>query len=58
VLQVLNKVEPGDRDVALCLCQHSAVETAVRLGISRASVYRSIGRLRSAFTDAGFGGLR
>jgi DNA-directed RNA polymerase specialized sigma24 family protein len=53
VSRVLAGVLQLDRRVALCLIGHSAVETGQTLGVSRAAVYRAIGRLRAAFTKAG-----
>lgn len=53
VSQVLAGLSPFDRSVALCLIGHSAIETSQCLGVSRATVYRAIGRLRTAFTEAG-----
>ena len=58
VLKVLARVSPFDRSVAVCLVGHSATETGHRLGVSRAAVYRAIGRLRVAFTVAGLAGIR
>ena len=42
------------RTVALSLIDYSAIETSHRLRVGRATVYRSIVRLRAAFTSAGF----
>jgi DNA-directed RNA polymerase specialized sigma24 family protein len=53
VVRVLAAMSPFDRSVASNLIYHSAIETGQRLGISRATVYRAIGRLRVAFTTAG-----
>jgi DNA-directed RNA polymerase specialized sigma24 family protein len=53
VSRVLAGLSPFDRSVALCLVGYSAIETSQRLGVSRATVYRAIGRLRAAFTEAG-----
>ena len=53
VSRVLAGLSPFDRNVALCLIGHSAIETTQCLGVSRATVYRAIGRLRAAFTEAG-----
>jgi RNA polymerase sigma-70 factor (ECF subfamily) len=53
VWRVLDRVAPFDRTVALCLIAHSATETARKLGVSRATVYRAIERLRAAFEQAG-----
>ena len=58
VWRVLDRVAPFDRTVALCLIGHSAMETGRTLGVSRATVYRSIERLRDAFAAAGFGPCR
>jgi RNA polymerase sigma-70 factor, ECF subfamily len=52
---VLGRMSPFDRTVAFCLIDHSAIETGQKLGVSRATVYRSIIRLRAAFVAAGFG---
>jgi hypothetical protein len=57
VSRVLAVLSPFDRNVALCLIGHSAIETTQCLGVSRATVYRAIGRLRAAFTDAGLSPL-
>jgi RNA polymerase sigma factor (sigma-70 family) len=51
--QVLDAVSPFDRTVALPLIDCSAIETSQRLRVARATVYRSIARLRDAFTLAG-----
>ena len=53
VSRVLAGMSPFDRSVARCLIGHSATETSECLGVSRATVYRAIGRLRAAFSDAG-----
>jgi RNA polymerase sigma factor (sigma-70 family) len=53
VRSVLADVSLFERRVALCLIGHSAIETTQCLGVSRATVYRAIGRLRTAFTEAG-----
>jgi len=53
VSRILSGVSPFDRRVAACLIGHSAFETSAKLGVSRATVYRSIGRLRAAFIEAG-----
>lgn len=52
---VLGRMSPFDRSVAFCLMDHSAIETSQKLGVSRATLYRSIKRLRAAFAAAGFG---
>jgi RNA polymerase sigma-70 factor (ECF subfamily) len=53
VSRVLANVSQFDRSVALDLIDYSASEIGQRLGASRATVYRSIGRLRAAFAEAG-----
>jgi len=53
VRRVLAGVSQFDQAVARSLIDYSATETGPRLGVSRASVYRAIGRLRVAFTEAG-----
>ncbi len=53
VSRVLAGMSPFDRSVAFCLVGYSAIETSQRLGVSRATVYRAIWRLRAAFTEAG-----
>ncbi len=53
VSRVLGNVSPFDRSVAVELIDYSAIEIGQRLGVSRATVYRAIGRLRAAFTEAG-----
>ena len=53
VSRVLAGVSSFERSVARCLISSSAIETSHRLGVSRATVYRAIGRLRAAFTKAG-----
>ena len=58
VKRVLAGVSPLDRRVAGFLTYYSATETSRSLGVSRAKVYRAIGRLRVAFTAAGFAGRR
>jgi DNA-directed RNA polymerase specialized sigma24 family protein len=54
VSRVLAGVSPFDRGVAVSLVGHSAIETSERLEVSRATLYRAIGRLRVAFSAAGF----
>lgn len=54
VLQVLSGVNAFDRRVAISLAERSASETAEALGSSRATIYRSINRLRAAFESGGF----
>jgi RNA polymerase sigma-70 factor (ECF subfamily) len=58
ISRVLASVSRFDRSVAEFLVGHSAIETGQRLGVSRASVYRAIGRLRVAFSVAGFASCR
>jgi DNA-directed RNA polymerase specialized sigma24 family protein len=53
VSRVLSDVSPFDRKVAIDLIDYCAVETSRRLGVSRATVYRAIDRLRDAFAKAG-----
>ncbi len=53
VSQVLAGLSSFDRSVARCLVGYSAIEIGQKLGVSRATVYRAIGRLRAAFTEAG-----
>ncbi len=53
VSRVLANVSQFDRSVAVGLIDNSASEIGQRLGASRATVYRAIGRLRAAFTEAG-----
>jgi RNA polymerase sigma factor (sigma-70 family) len=53
VREVLSGVSAFDRVVALSLAEYSPTETGIRLGVGRATVYRTIGRLRTAFTGAG-----
>jgi len=53
VRRVLDGVSSFDRTVARSLIDHSAIETSRRLGVARATIYRSIARLRAAFTAAG-----
>ncbi len=54
IAQVLAGVSCFDRTVAESLMQHTAVETAEQLRVSRATVYRAIERLRSALIAGGF----
>lgn len=58
VRRVLSRVAPFDREVARYLIDCSANDTGERLGVSRATVYRAIGRLREAFAEAGLSPLR
>jgi RNA polymerase sigma-70 factor (ECF subfamily) len=53
VSRVLSSVSEFDRSVAVDLIDYSAIEIGQRLGVSRATVYRAIGRLRAAFREAG-----
>jgi RNA polymerase sigma-70 factor (ECF subfamily) len=53
VRRVLAGVAQFDQAVARSLIDYSAIETGQRLGVSRATVYRAIGRLRAAFREAG-----
>jgi RNA polymerase sigma factor (sigma-70 family) len=54
VSSIVAGLPPFDRRVAVHLMDYSAVETGKHLRISRAAVYRAIGRLRIAFRAAGF----
>jgi DNA-directed RNA polymerase specialized sigma24 family protein len=58
VTRVLAGVSASDRCIAGSLTYRSAAETSRSMGISRAKVYRAIGRLRDAFTAAGFADRR
>jgi len=53
VRRVLAGMAQFDQAVAQSLIDYSAIETGQRLGVSRATVYRAIGRLRAAFAEAG-----
>jgi RNA polymerase sigma factor (sigma-70 family) len=53
VHQVLTTMSEFDREVALNLSHSSALETSQSLRVSRATIYRSIARLRAAFIEAG-----
>jgi RNA polymerase sigma factor (sigma-70 family) len=54
VASVLAGLSAFDRRIATLLISHSASETSRGLQISRARVYRAIGRLRIAFAAGGF----
>jgi RNA polymerase sigma factor (sigma-70 family) len=54
VSRVLERVSAFDRSIAGSLTHRSAAATSRSMGVSRAKVYRAIGRLRVAFTAAGF----
>ena len=54
VRRVLAGVSTFDRHIARSLTYRSPTETGRSMGVSRAKVYRAIGRLRAAFTLAGF----
>lgn len=47
------RVDPFDQEVAEYLIDYSANDTGEQLGVSRATVYRAMGRLRAAFAEAG-----
>lgn len=53
VRRVLAGMAQFDQAVAQSLIDYSAFETGHRLGVSRATVYRAIGRLLAAFAEAG-----
>lgn len=53
ISRVLANVSQFDRNVAVDLIDYSPIEIGQRLGASRATVYRAIGRLRTAFVEAG-----
>jgi RNA polymerase sigma-70 factor (ECF subfamily) len=50
---VLSRLRPFDRAVANSLLSYSVTEICTKLGVSRATVYRAIARLRVAFEAAG-----
>jgi len=56
VKRVLCGVSRFDRAVAISLAEYSITETSHRLDVPRATVYRSIERLRVTFNAAGFVG--
>jgi hypothetical protein len=51
---VLADVSPFDRAVALSLAECSATQTSLTLGVSRATVYRSIERLTALLLTLDF----
>lgn len=53
--RVLSNLDSREQRVAQLLVACSPTEIARRLRISRAAVYRSIGRIRAALVEAGFG---
>jgi len=53
VRRVLASVSHFDRAVARSLIDYSATETSHRLGVSRATLYRAVRRLRTVFMTAG-----
>jgi RNA polymerase sigma factor (sigma-70 family) len=53
VRRALANVTPFDRRVASSLTEYSVTETSQRLEVSRAEVYRAIGRLRRTLAEAG-----
>ena len=58
VRRVLAGMARFDQAVAQSLIDYSAVETGHRLGVSRATVYRAMGRLREAFAEVGLSPFR
>ena len=54
ISRVLAGATRFDRRIARSLMAYTASETGDRLGISRAAVYRAVGRLRVAFLEAGY----
>jgi RNA polymerase sigma factor (sigma-70 family) len=52
--RVLGRLEPRDRRVVELLTEHRPARIARILGISRAGIYRSIDRVRTVFSEAGF----
>jgi RNA polymerase sigma-70 factor, ECF subfamily len=58
VIRVLDGLSRLDRSVGQSLMDHTAIETSRRLRVSRSTVYRSMERLRAAFTEAGLSAVK
>jgi RNA polymerase sigma factor (sigma-70 family) len=52
--QGLKRLKSRDRSVARLLMEYRPVDVARKLGVSRAEVYRSIGRIRDVLVSLGF----
>ena len=52
--QLLERLEPRDRQVARLLPEYCRADIARRLKMSRAAVYRSISRIRNVLREGGF----